>query len=141
MTGDRSNCSKDVISFSLEASTVERFSLLVVPCKTDDARFTIVNPQRLECNWTTMDSAERSWPEAAAAWVVEGNQERLPPTLTDAIAGASGAEIDQLLQEISTVVYQIDPPSQTEDGPSSSPTAPVCAHSATDRRANIAFAT
>lgn len=71
-----------------------------------------------------MDSAERSWPEAAAAWVVEGNQERLPPTLTDAISGASGAEIDQLLQEISTVVYQIEPANPTEDGPSTSPTAP-----------------
>lgn len=56
-----------------------------------------------------MDSVDRTWTEAAAAWVAEGRQERLPPTLTEALAVAPAVEIEQLLEQLVTVLYQLPP--------------------------------
>lgn len=62
-----------------------------------------------------MDSVDRSWPEAAAGWVAEGRQERLPPTLTEAISSADATEIEQLLEHLVSVVYQLPSPDSGAD--------------------------
>lgn len=54
-----------------------------------------------------MDSVDRSWPEAAAGWVAESRLERLPPTLAEALTSAAAAEIEELLEHLVTVVYQL----------------------------------
>ncbi len=76
-----------------------------------------------------MDSVNPSWQQAAAAWVIEGRHERLPPTLTDAIAAASGSEIEHLLEQLVPIVYQFpvenEQPTVGQSEPESVATRPV----------------
>ncbi len=69
-----------------------------------------------------MDSADSSWTEIATHWLVEGSQDRLPPTLTEAISNATAPELEQLLTQLDLPTSAVD--SSGPDEPSRSAPSP-----------------
>ena len=64
-----------------------------------------------------MESTDHNWIEAATTWVAQGDQLRLPPELAEALSGATGVEIEQLLEQLTAIDYRGDdePSDQASD--------------------------